>query len=59
MVYVRCGEQPAVAPAPEASESIRVLKIPPSEFASALERFTTEGRLLDAKLYMYLKEGTC
>ena len=59
LVYVRCGEQPAEAPAPEASESIRVLKIAPSEFASALARFTAEGRLLDAKLYVYLKEGTC
>jgi 8-oxo-dGTP pyrophosphatase MutT (NUDIX family) len=59
LVYVRCGEQPAEAPAPEASESIRVLKIAPSEFASTLARFTAEGRLLDAKLYVYLKEGTC
>jgi len=59
LVYVRCGEQPDVVPAPEASESIRVLKIPPSDFASALARFTAEGRLLDAKLYVYLKEGTC
>jgi len=59
LVYVRCGEQPAEAPAPEASESIRVLKIAPSEFASALALFTAEGRLLDAKLYVYLKEGTC
>jgi len=59
LVYVRCGEQPEAVPAPEASESIRVLKIPPSEFAPALARFTAEGRLLDAKLYLYLKEATC
>jgi 8-oxo-dGTP pyrophosphatase MutT (NUDIX family) len=59
LVYVRCGEKPEQASAPEASESIRVLKIPPSEFAAALARFTAEGRLLDAKLYVYLKEATC
>ncbi len=59
LVYVRCGEQPASDPSPEASESIRVLKIAPSQFAASLTRFTAEGRLLDAKLYVYLKEGTC
>jgi 8-oxo-dGTP pyrophosphatase MutT (NUDIX family) len=59
LVYVRCAEQPEAAPAPEASESIRVLKIAPCEFAAALARFTAEGRLLDAKLYVFLKEGAC
>ena len=59
LVYARCGEQPAEDPAPEASESIRVMKLAPSEFGAALARFTAEGRLLDAKLYVYLKEGTC
>jgi 8-oxo-dGTP pyrophosphatase MutT (NUDIX family) len=59
LVYVRCGEQPAQDPAPEASEAIRVLKIAPADFAAALAGFTAEGRLLDAKLYVYLKEGTC
>jgi ADP-ribose pyrophosphatase len=59
LVRVRCGEEPSVAPMPEASEAIRVLKIAPSEFAAALARFTAEGRLLDAKLYVYLKEATC
>ena len=59
MVYVRCGEQPSAAPDPEASESLRVLKLLPSEFSAALTRFTAEGRLLDAKLYVYLKEATC
>jgi 8-oxo-dGTP pyrophosphatase MutT (NUDIX family) len=59
LVCVRCGEQPAQDPAPEASEAIRVLKIAPADFASALAGFTAEGRLLDAKLYVYLKEGTC
>jgi 8-oxo-dGTP pyrophosphatase MutT (NUDIX family) len=59
LVYVRCAEQPEVAPAPEASESIRVLKIAPSGFAEALAGFTAERRLLDAKLYVFLKEGAC
>lgn len=59
LVCVRCGEQPAQDPAPEASEAIRVLKIAPADFAAALAGFTAEGRLLDAKLYVYLKEGTC
>ena len=59
LVRVRCGEIPSAAPDPDASESIRVLKIPPSEFSAALGRFTAEGRLLDAKLYVYLKEATC
>jgi 8-oxo-dGTP pyrophosphatase MutT (NUDIX family) len=59
LVFVRCGERPAAAPAPEASESIRVMCIPPSEFAGVLARCSAEGRLLDAKLYVYLKEGTC
>ena len=59
LVQVRCGEQPAQNPAPEASEAIRILKIAPADFAAALAGFTAEGRLLDAKLYVYLKEGTC
>ena len=59
LVFVRCGERPTAAPAPEASESIRVLRIAPSEFAGVLARCSAEGRLLDAKLYVYLKEGTC
>jgi 8-oxo-dGTP pyrophosphatase MutT (NUDIX family) len=59
LVRVRCGERPAQDPAPDASEAIRVLKIAPADFAAALAGFTAEGRLLDAKLYVYLKEGTC
>jgi 8-oxo-dGTP pyrophosphatase MutT (NUDIX family) len=59
LVYVRCGEHPAQDPVPEASEAIRVLKIAPADFAAALAGFTAEGRLLDAKLYVFLKEGTC
>jgi 8-oxo-dGTP pyrophosphatase MutT (NUDIX family) len=59
LVHVRCGEQPAADPSPEASESIRVLRIAPADFASSLTRFVAQGRLLDAKLYVYLKEGTC
>ena len=63
LVEVRCAEEPAVSPRPDGSESIRVLKIPPSGFAAVLERAAREELLLDAKLYIYLnahqKEATC
>jgi ADP-ribose pyrophosphatase len=59
MVYVRCGEEPSGAAAPDEAESIRVLKIPPADFPAVLRRFAAEGRLLDAKLYVYLKEAAC
>jgi 8-oxo-dGTP pyrophosphatase MutT (NUDIX family) len=57
LVYVRAEEQPRGAPRPDASEAIRVQRVAPADFADFLRRCLAEGRLLDAKLFVYLKEA--
>jgi 8-oxo-dGTP pyrophosphatase MutT (NUDIX family) len=57
LVYVRAEERPRAAPRPDASEAIRVHRVPPADFAAFLRRCLAEGRLVDAKLYVYLKEA--
>jgi ADP-ribose pyrophosphatase len=56
LVYMRVGEAPVQSPRPEGAERIRVLLLEPGGFASFLEECAREGRLLDAKLYVYLRE---
>jgi ADP-ribose pyrophosphatase len=56
MVYMRVGEEPAGRPQLEGSERIRVLKIRPEEFGSFLSECERDRRILDAKLYIYLKD---
>jgi 8-oxo-dGTP pyrophosphatase MutT (NUDIX family) len=59
LVYVRAEEQPRAAPRPDASEAIRVRRVVRDQFADFLGRCLAEGRLLDAKLFVYLKEAAC
>jgi ADP-ribose pyrophosphatase len=59
LVYVQAEERPGAAPQPDASEAIRVRRILPGEFAAFLDHSLREGRLLDAKLFVYLKEAAC
>jgi 8-oxo-dGTP pyrophosphatase MutT (NUDIX family) len=59
MVYVQAEERPRSAPRPDASEAIQVRRIEPGEFAAFLDRCLREGLLLDAKLFVYLKEAAC
>jgi len=56
MVYMRVGEAPASKPQLEGSERIRVLTIRPEEFGSFLTECERDRRILDAKLYIYLKD---
>ncbi|MCK5006531.1 MAG: hypothetical protein KAR73_04040, partial [Spirochaetales bacterium] len=56
MVYMRVGEEPAAKPRLEGSERIRVLRIRPEEFGSFLAEGERDRRILDAKLYIYLKD---
>jgi ADP-ribose pyrophosphatase len=56
MVYMRVGEEPVAKPRLEGSERIRVLRIRPEEFGSFLSECERDRRILDAKLYLYLKD---
>ena len=56
MVYMRVGEEPVAKPRLEGSERIRVLTIRPEEFGSFLSECERDRRILDAKLYLYLKD---
>ena len=56
MVYMRVGEQPASEPGPEGSERITVRVAPPRDFGSLLEEYQRKDLVLDAKVYVYLKE---
>jgi 8-oxo-dGTP pyrophosphatase MutT (NUDIX family) len=59
MVYVRAEEHPAAGPRPDASEFIRVRRVVPDELADFLRLCLGEGLLLDAKLFVYIKEAAC
>lgn len=56
MVYMRVAESPRRSPRPEGAERIRVILLPPARFGSFLEDCAEQGHLLDAKLYVYLRE---
>jgi ADP-ribose pyrophosphatase len=62
MVYMRVAERPSVAPRHEGSERIRTFTLPPGEFGTFLSECERQKRILDAKLYTYLREhleGDC
>lgn len=62
MVYMSVAEQPSVAPRHEGSERIRIFTLPPEKFGDFLSECEREKRILDAKLYTYLREhvqGDC
>jgi len=56
MVYMVVGERPAVAPRHEGSERIRVFTLRRQDFGTFLRRAGSKARILDAKLYTYLRE---
>jgi ADP-ribose pyrophosphatase len=56
MVYMQVGESPAASPRHESSERIRVLAVRPKEFGSLLGRYEKQHRIVDAKVYTYLRE---
>jgi ADP-ribose pyrophosphatase len=56
LVFMRVGEAPLQRPRPEGAERIRVILLKPERFGSFLEECAREGHLLDAKLYVYLRE---
>ena len=56
MVYMRVAEQPSVALQHEGSERIRVFTLPQEAFRDFLSECERKKRILDAKLYTYLRE---
>ncbi len=56
MVYMEVDEEPRFHPEPEGSEQIDVIKLPKRDFLSFLTNGTDEKYLIDAKLYLYVKE---
>jgi ADP-ribose pyrophosphatase len=56
MVYMLVAEQPGVVPRHEGSERIRVFTLPPEDIGSFLGECERDKRILDAKLYTYLRE---
>jgi ADP-ribose pyrophosphatase len=56
LVYMEVDEQPAAAPRLESSEKIRVLKLKNEEFPALLDKSGRDEILLDAKVYVYLRE---
>ena len=56
LVYMIVGEHPDQPPKPGLSEGITVHKIPPSKISAAINRWLEEKCLLDAKVYLHLKD---
>jgi ADP-ribose pyrophosphatase len=56
MVYMLVGEQPAVVPRHEGSERIHVFTLKPDEIEIFLSECERDNRILDAKLYTYLRD---
>jgi ADP-ribose pyrophosphatase len=56
MVYMLVAERPNVEPRHEGSERIRIFTLAPQEFESFLSECERDRRILDAKLYTYLRE---
>ena len=57
MAYMRVSEDSVQEPRHEASESISVMKIKPQEYKQFLKTCKKNGALLDAKVYLFLKEA--
>jgi ADP-ribose pyrophosphatase len=58
MVYMVVAEKPVVVPRHEGSERIRVFTLRPEEFGRFLADCQRSNRILDAKLYTYLRDHT-
>jgi len=56
MVYMLVAEEPTVAAQHEGSERIRVFILQPGEVGRFLSECERENRILDAKLYTYLRD---
>jgi len=56
MVYMLVGEEPAVVPQHEGSERIRVFTLRPEEVGRFLTGCERSNRILDAKLFTYLRD---
>jgi ADP-ribose pyrophosphatase len=56
MVYMLVAEEPAVVPQHEGSERIRVFTLRPEEIGRFLSECEQGNRILDAKLYTYLRD---
>ena len=56
MVYMVVAEEPTVVPRHEGSERIRVFTLRPDEIQRFLSECEEANRILDAKLYTYLRD---
>jgi 8-oxo-dGTP pyrophosphatase MutT (NUDIX family) len=56
MVYMLVAEEPTVVPQHEGSERIRVFTLRPEDFGPFLSECELKNRILDAKLYTYLRD---
>jgi ADP-ribose pyrophosphatase len=56
MVYMLVAEQPTAVPKHEGSERIRVFTLPPEDIGDFLSECERKKRILDAKLYIYLRD---
>lgn len=56
LVNMEVDEEPAAEPQLESSEKIRVLKLKREEFSALLAKSEADDILLDAKVYVYLRE---
>ena len=57
LVSMSVGEQPDGEPSPGASEHISVLKLSPKDFSAFLDEARSSGTLMDARVYVYLREN--
>jgi len=56
LVYMEVDEEQAAEPQLESSEKIRVLKLKREDFSTLLGKSEADEILLDAKVYVYLRE---
>jgi 8-oxo-dGTP pyrophosphatase MutT (NUDIX family) len=56
MVFMRVEESPGAQPSLDGSEAIRVLRVGPGEGSDFLQACARSGHIMDAKLYVHLKE---
>jgi ADP-ribose pyrophosphatase len=56
MVFMRVGERPSADSTPESSEHIAVRVVAPEQMGGVLEDYRGRDFVLDAKLYIYLRD---
>ena len=56
IVYMDGGEEPEGTASPDSSEKITVIKVCVSEFAKIIEEARRGSSILDARVYLYLRE---